>query len=80
MATPPQPDVSKLTYRERRLMRYRGMPARDVARVERMTIIEVLEIRAQLRARGVIPSVSELHQGDDRTPTQLDLQFDVPER
>ena len=53
----------RLTYRERRLLRYHGMPAKDVARVERMTVHEVLEIRAQLRERGLTPTTPGLDQG-----------------
>lgn len=46
----------KLTDRERRLLRYHGMPAADVARVEHLTVEQVMEIRATLSRRGVTPA------------------------
>lgn len=45
-----------LHYRERRMLLYVGMPAGAVATVERMTVLEVQEIRARLKARGVLPA------------------------
>lgn len=51
--------TTRLSYRERRVLIYHGMPARTVAVAERMTIDEVLEVRLQLRARGVVPSCPE---------------------
>jgi predicted transcriptional regulator len=52
--------MSRLSYRERRMLLYHGMPAKIVAVAERMTIDEVLEVRLALRRRGVVPSVSEV--------------------
>jgi hypothetical protein len=52
-----------MTYLERRVLRYHGMPARDVARVEKLTVHEVLEVRAQLRSRGLTPTTPGLDVG-----------------
>jgi hypothetical protein len=65
--------MSRLTYLERRIMRYHGMPARDVARVEKLTVHEVLEVRAQLRERGHVPTTPGLDQGVYEQPQQLSL-------
>lgn len=51
--------TTRLSYRERRVLIYHGMPARTVAVAERMTIDEVLEVRLALRRRGVVPSAVE---------------------
>lgn len=51
--------TSRLTQRERSVLRYHGMPADVVSVALRMRVHEVMEIRAQLRERGVTPSVSE---------------------
>jgi hypothetical protein len=56
--------MSRLSYRERRMLLYHGMPAKIVAVAERMTIDEVLEVRLALRRRGVVPSVSEVAPAD----------------
>jgi hypothetical protein len=59
--------TTRLSYRERRVLLYHGMPARTAAVAERMTIDEVLEVRAQLRRRGVVPTAAEAAP----SPTQL---------
>lgn len=56
-----------LTQRERTVLRYHGMPARDVARVLMLTVHEVLEIRMTLRERGAAPTSPAL----EREPRQL---------
>jgi hypothetical protein len=56
--------TTRLSYRERRMLLYHGMPARTAAVAERMTIDEVLEVRAQLRRRGVVPSAPEIAPPD----------------
>lgn len=43
----------KLSHRERRVLLYGGQPASLVAVHERMSVSEVLEVRARLRSRGV---------------------------
>ncbi len=48
-----------LSYRERRVLAYDGQPAKTCAVAERMTINEVLEVRAELRRRGVVPTAPE---------------------
>jgi len=48
--------MSKLTHLERKMLRYDGIPARDVAVHERCPVHEVLETRARLRARGLMPA------------------------
>lgn len=53
--------TSRLTQRERSVLRYHGMPADTVSVALRMRVNEVLEIRAQLRERGVTPTAPALH-------------------
>ena len=61
----------KLSHLERRLLRYQGMPARDVARVERLPIERVLAIWHDLRLRGALPALP----GPDRPgEAQLSLE------
>lgn len=52
--------TSRLTQRERSVLRYHGMPADTVSVALRMRVHEVLEIRAQLRERGVTPTAPAL--------------------
>lgn len=61
--------TTRLSYRERRLLLYHGMPARTAAIAERMTIDEVLEVRDQLRRRGVVPTAAEA------APAESQLSF-----
>lgn len=46
--------MTRLTQRERRFLNYQGLPAKSIAVIEKLTIDEVLEIWAQLKARGVV--------------------------
>ena len=66
----------KLTNLERRVLKYQGMPAKDVARVEHLTLDEVMEVRAQLRSRGHGPSLVEAqpepHVEEQMTLGQVD--------
>lgn len=63
----------RLTYLERRVLRYHGMPAKDVARVEKLSVHEVLEVRAQLRSRGHTPTTPGLDVGAYEREQQLSL-------
>jgi hypothetical protein len=63
--------MRKLTQRERRVLRYHGQPASVVATAERMTINEVMEIRAALRGRGI-----EHSPNADADMVQLPLDYD----
>lgn len=59
----------KLDQLERRMLRYHGMPARDVARVERIPVERVLRIWEDLRARGALPALASA----ELEPEQLSL-------
>lgn len=61
--------MSKLTQRERRVLRYHGQPAATVAVLERIPVAEVLRIRLALRSRGV----AGISPFAEETQTQLDL-------
>lgn len=61
---------TRLSYRERRVMQHHGRSAKAVALAERMTVDEVLEVRAQLSARGVSPA----HPETTVPGTQLSFQ------
>lgn len=43
-----------LTPLQRRMLRYDGVPARDVAVLERITVARVLEVRTGLQLRGLL--------------------------
>jgi hypothetical protein len=63
----------KLTYRERRVLRYHGMPAREVSVALHMSVNEVLEVRAGLRTRGHVPVSSAVEQA----PEQLMIDCEI---
>ena len=65
--------MSSLTYRERRMLLYDGIPARQVAVAERMPVNEVLELRSQLRGRGVLPSYPGVDDDAQADEEQLDF-------
>ena len=48
--------MSKLTQLERRMLGYDGVPAPDVARLERIPVDRVIRMRTALRARGLMPA------------------------
>ena len=48
--------AKQLTQLERRMLRYDGIPAERVAVLERRTVHEVLDMRADLRMRGAMPA------------------------
>lgn len=54
-----------LSQLERSMLLYMGMPARDAARAVRIPVARVLELRADLRARGALPALpsTELEPG-----------------
>ena len=68
----------ELHYRERRMLRCIGMTARAVAAAEQMRVDEVLAIRTDLRARGLLPSLPSCEEPDP-AGRQLTFGDDGPE-
>jgi hypothetical protein len=62
------------TERERRMIQMHGQPADRVAVALRMTIAEVLEMRAQLRDRGLTPRSPALADATVRQLAFEDLE------
>lgn len=67
---------SGLSDLERRVLRYQGLPAREIARLERITVARVLEVWAALKDRGVIPHTP----GVEPHPAVEQLTFDQVDR
>lgn len=67
--------MARLSPLERRFLNYQGLPAREIARVERLTIDQVLAVWRSLKDRGVVRVAAE-HPG----PAQEQLSFDCIDR
>lgn len=68
--------MAKLTDLERRFLRYHGIPAREIARIEDISIGRVLEVWAALKDRGAIAHTTGVSQG----PVCEQLSFDQIDR
>lgn len=64
--------MAALSQIERRFLNYRGMPAREIAKAEGMTVDQVLATWRQLKERGVVPSTAYAHEGPVLEQLSLD--------
>lgn len=67
--------MCKLTQRERQIVTTIGIPAKQVASFMRLTVHEVLELRHELRARGVLARSPGVDYSDVRAPREEQLDF-----
>jgi hypothetical protein len=69
--------MTGLSARERRFLNYQGLPAEQIARVERMTVDQVLATWSSLKGRGVVHATAyQPHAG----PVQEQLSLDQLDR
>lgn len=64
--------MSRLSHLERTVLGYHGQPAHIVAKVTRLSIEQVIEVRSDLRSRGHVPALPGLEQHPDEEQLSFD--------